>query len=107
MANLSKADQAAKVSQNEARRRKEEALARLRELEVAQKEGRVISREDAASAMAKAMSIVRAAVLRIPSATTRRVMAASDETEGREILTRECEAALRGAYDELSRYTSQ
>ena len=107
MPKLSKADQTAKVSQNEARRRKEEALARLRELEVAEKEGRVIPREAAASAMVKAMATVRAAVLRIPSTATRRIMAATDETEAREILTHECEAALRGASDELRDYISQ
>lgn len=103
MPQLSKSDAKAKVSANEARRRKEEALARLRELEVAEKEGKVIPRETAADAVTKAFSIVRTAVLRIPDKAARQVMAAGNAGEGREILLRECEGALKGAHDELQR----
>jgi hypothetical protein len=42
MPNLSKADQAAKVSQNEARRRKEVALAEIREMERDERAGRLL-----------------------------------------------------------------
>lgn len=105
MPKLSKRDQVAKVSQNEARRRKEVALARLREMEVAEREGKLIQVEAAADAIAKAFGIVKAAVLRIPDKAVRHVMAAAEPGEGREILIRECESALKGAHDELQRFT--
>ncbi|MBL8231035.1 MAG: hypothetical protein JNL98_21265 [Bryobacterales bacterium] len=91
------------VSQNEARRRKEVALARLRELEVAEREGKLITIEAAADTVTKAFSAVKAAVLRIPDKAARQVMAASNPAEGGEILRTECENALRGAHDELRR----
>jgi hypothetical protein len=104
MPKLSKADEAPKVSQNEARRRKELALARLREMEVAEREGKLIPVDVAADTVTKAFAMVKAAVLRIPDKTARHVMAAADPAAGREILARECENALKGAYDELQRF---
>jgi hypothetical protein len=63
---LSKADYRAKISQNEARRRKEVALATIREMEAAEKAGRLIPADQVEAAWAEIRNKIKGAVLRIP-----------------------------------------
>lgn len=51
----------------EAQRRKEAALARLREIEVAREEGRVVAVEDAAEGWGRMVSAFRSRMIAIPS----------------------------------------
>ena len=107
MPKLSKSDRAADESASEARRRKEVALARLRELEVQAKEGELVTMEAALDVVTKAFGAVKAAVLRIPDKATRHVMAAGDARAGRDLLMAECENALKGAHDDLCRFAGK
>ncbi|MBI4906595.1 MAG: hypothetical protein HY820_23400 [Acidobacteria bacterium] len=104
MPKLSKSDIFAKVSQNEARRRKEVALAELREMEVAKLRGELVARDAVSDAVTKAFGMVKAAVLRIPDKSARHVMAAGTPKEARDILLADCEGALKGAHDELAKF---
>jgi hypothetical protein len=63
--NLSKADRAAQVSANEARRRKEVALARLREMEVAEKARMLLPADEVRTAWVQVGGKIKDAVLRI------------------------------------------
>jgi phage terminase Nu1 subunit (DNA packaging protein) len=101
MPKLSKADQSAKVSQNEARRRKEIALARLREMEVAEKEGRLVPADAVTSTWSTIAGKIRDAVLRIPDKCAPALAAVQDAREARGILQAECEAILRTLSNEL------
>ena len=101
MPTLSKADKRAKVSQNEARRRKEVALARLRELELAEKETRLVSADAMTNTWTTVAGKMRDAVLRIPDKCAPAVAAAQDAREARGILQAECEAILRALSNEL------
>ena len=67
MPHLSKGDRAADVSANEARRRKEVALAGLRELQLRQAESKLLSASEVEQAWAGAVIKLRNAVLAIPS----------------------------------------
>ena len=98
---LSKADKSAVVSQNEARRRKEVALASLRELEVAEKLGQLVPREAMEATWVTLVSKLRDAVLRIPSKCAPQWAAAQDAKEARAILQTEVEAILRTLGNEL------
>lgn len=102
MPKLSQADRTSRVSANEARRRKEVALAELRELELAQRKGKLIDADQVASHWAAAGGKIRDAVLRIPDKCAAAVIAATDATEARGILLAECEAILRTLHDDLA-----
>lgn len=91
-----------RMSANEARRRKEVALARIREIELAEREGKLISRELVQDTWARLLASVRSGVLRIPDKTAQLAAATSDPREVRAILQRECEAALKAIHDELT-----
>jgi len=78
MPNLSKADQKAKVSANEARRRKELALAEIREMEAAEKAGRMIAVDQVNAAWADIRAKIKGAVLRIPVNCAAKVAAITD-----------------------------
>jgi phage terminase Nu1 subunit (DNA packaging protein) len=103
MPKLGKADQAAKVSANEARRRKEVALAELRELEVSEKAGRLIAAELVTDTWVKIVSGVRASVLRIPDNCAVSFASARDARAARKVLMIECETILRNMADEIRR----
>lgn len=101
MPNLSKADKVARVSATEARRRKEVALARLREMEVAEKAGQLWPAEQVRSLWVQVAGKIRDAVLRIPDKCAPAVTAAADAREGRAILAAECEAILKTLHDNI------
>lgn len=103
MPNLSRADKAAKVSATEARRRKEVALARLRELEVAEKTRQLLSAAEVRSTWVAVAAKIRDAVLRIPDKLAPQVVAAKDAMEARAILAAECEAILKTLAGEVER----
>jgi len=67
MPHLSKADRSAIVSTNEARRRKEVALASMRTLQLHQLEGKLIRVDQVEQAGAGAIIKLRTAVLAIPT----------------------------------------
>ncbi len=98
MPKLSKADQDAKVSQNEARRRKEVALARLRELEVAEREGRMLPADAIEDRWLKVAAAINAALDRIPPRCAQGVQAARDVRDAERILA----AEIRTIRTELS-----
>ncbi|WP_321470113.1 hypothetical protein [uncultured Paludibaculum sp.] len=102
MPKLSISDKTAKVSQNEARRRKEVALAELREMERDVKKGKLIDAEKVRDTWASVAGKLRDAVLRIPDKCAPVVITAADAAEARAILQTECEGILRALHDELS-----
>jgi hypothetical protein len=102
MPRLSKSDQRAKVSQNEARRRKEVALARLREMEADEKAGKLISADQVKDTWAKILGAVKTAVLRMPDKLAPQLAAVSDVREARAALLVECEAVLKGLHDQVT-----
>ena len=102
MPNLSRADKSAKVSANEARRRKEVALARLREIEVAERTRQLLSAAEVRSAWVTVAGKIRDAVLRIPDKCAPAVTAAADVMEARAILAAECEAILKVLSSDIS-----
>lgn len=106
MSKLSKADQHAKISATEARRRKEVALARLREMEADEKAGKLIPANQVKDAWVKILSAVKTGVLRMPDKLAPQVAAVSDAREARAILLAECEAVLKSLYDEIE-YTAR
>jgi hypothetical protein len=101
MPKLSKADQRRKVSANEARRRKEVALARLREMEADEKAGKLIRAELVKDTWTKILAAVKAGVLRLPDKLAPQMAAVSDAPEARKILKGECEAILKGLHEEI------
>jgi hypothetical protein len=98
---LSNSDKAAKVSANEARRRKETALAELRELEVQQKRGELVKVEDVRNAWATVVRTIRDGVMRIPDKCAPAIAAAADAREVRTLLAAECESILKGLVEEV------
>jgi hypothetical protein len=82
MPTLSKTDCRARVSQNEARRRKEMALCELRELDVAERKHNLIAADQVWDAWNKDVGNVRGAVVRIPTSAP----AAAANTAGRKCL---------------------
>lgn len=101
MPKLSRADKQAKVSANEARRRKEVALARLREMEADEKAGKLVAAERVKDAWAKIVGSIKTAVLRMPDKLAPQLAAVSDAREARAILLAECEAVLKGLHEEI------
>ena len=106
MPNLSRADRQAKTSTNEARRRKEVALARLREMESDEKAGKLISADRVKNVWVKVLATVKAGVLRMPDKLAPQMAAVSDAREARAALLVECEAVLKGLHDEIT-YTAR
>jgi hypothetical protein len=96
MPTLSKADQKARISQNEARRRKEVALAKLRELEAREKEGKLISREHALQVWSEALGRIRDRCLAVPDRMAPQLVAIIEVTEIRNKLRHEMEDLLTG-----------
>jgi hypothetical protein len=90
---LSKADRSAVISANEARRRKETALAELRELELRQRRGELIEAADAVREWSSACAMVRTRLLALPDRVAAS-LAGKAEAEIREALTSEITAAL-------------
>lgn len=66
MPKLSKADQEAKISTNEARRRKEVALAHLREMEAAQRAGMLLVASEVRKTWAEGFSALKDRILILP-----------------------------------------
>jgi hypothetical protein len=89
---LSHIDQQSKVSATEARRRKECALASLREIQLAEIEGRLLRADQVEQLWSAAIVKIRTAVLAIPS---RCALKFSNPREAEQIIRAECEAALR------------
>ena len=101
MPNLSAADRAAKISANEARRRKEVALARLREIEVAEREGKLIAADAVADRWRAIAGKLGAALDRIPSRCAHAVHAAKDQREAEKLLAAEVRTIRKELADEL------
>jgi phage terminase Nu1 subunit (DNA packaging protein) len=74
------------------RTRKEAALASLRELQLAQAEGKLVKASEAARAWASAVVRLRQAVLAIPARCAARF---ADPRHAEALIRAECEAALR------------
>jgi hypothetical protein len=106
MPKLSKADRKAKVSANEARRRKEVALARLREMEADEKAGKLIPAASVTDAWVKILGAVKAGVLRLPDKLAPQLAATADALEVRAILSSECEIILKDLHAELHHIAS-
>ena len=95
MPKLSIADHRARVSQNEARRRKEVALAEIREAEAGEKAGRLLAADQVNAAWADTRTKIKGAVLRLPVKCATKMAAVSDPREVRAVLQAECESILR------------
>lgn len=94
MPKLSRADQAAKVSATEANRRKSVAIAGRRELELAQLQGKLLSRDAVVKAWSESYRAVRDRMLSIPDRTAAELAVCQSEPEVRLVLRREIEDAL-------------
>jgi hypothetical protein len=97
MPKLSKADQEAKISTTEARRRKEVALARLREMEAAQRAGMLLVAAEVRKTWAEGLSALKDRILILPDRLAAR-LANRPEDEVRAILRDELEECLRGIH---------
>ena len=97
MPKLSKADQAAKISTTEARRRKEVALAELRELEVRQRRGELLEAAEVQKQWAHGLASLRDRLLSLPDRLGA-VLAGRGEVQARAILRNALEEALRGIH---------
>lgn len=90
-----------KVSFTEARRRKEVALADLRELEVKEKRGKLIDGDALANSLAKLGQVIRESVQRVALQLAPEIHAARDEWEAREIAQRGVDQILTDAANGL------
>jgi hypothetical protein len=97
MPKLSKADRASKISQNEARRRKELALAEIREMERDQKRGALLPAAEVRKVWAERLAALKDRVLMLPDRLAAR-LANRPEPELRGILRDELEECLRGIH---------
>ncbi len=97
MPKLSKADQAAKITTNEARRRKELALAEIREMERDKLRGALLPAADVRKVWAERLSALKDRVLMLPDRLAAR-LANRPEAEVRTILRDELEQALRAIH---------
>ena len=99
---LSKADKTANVSATEARRRKEVALAEIREMERDKRRGDLIDRAEVRQTWLKVSIQFRDALMRIPSKCAPSVAAASgDPREVERVLLAEVEGILRTLSNDL------
>jgi phage terminase Nu1 subunit (DNA packaging protein) len=99
---LSKADKAAVVSASEARRRKEVALAELREMERDKRRGDLIERAEVRQTWLKVAVQFRDALMRIPTKCAPSVAAAAgDAREVERVLLAEVEGILRTLANDL------
>lgn len=97
MPKLSKADQHAKISATEARRRKELALAEIREMERDQKRGSLLPAAEVRKVWAERLGALKDRVLMLPDRLSAR-LANRPETEVRGVLRDELEECLRGIH---------
>lgn len=102
MPHLSKADKAAKVSVTEAQRRKEVALAKTREIELAQLEGKLVPKAEVTRFWAGRCGAIRDSFLSMPDRLAAR-LAGKHEAEIRVALRDEIEEALRSLHAEAQR----
>ena len=102
MPKLSKADQAAKISTTEARRRKEVALAELREMEAAQRAGELLPAAGVRQTWAAGLAALKDRILILPDRLAAR-LAHRPESEVRAILRDELEECLRGIHADAAR----
>jgi hypothetical protein len=92
-----------RVSESEARRRKEVALATIRELEAAERAGSVIPVDQVEAAWSDVRVRIKTAVLRLPEKCAPKLVGLADAREARLILHAECEAILRNLSDDILR----
>ena len=97
MPKLSKADQAAKISATEARRRKELALAEIREMERDKLRGALLPAAEVRKVWADRLAALKDRVLMLPDRLAAR-LANRPEAEVRAILRDELEECLRGIH---------
>lgn len=97
MPKLSKADKKAKISQTEARRRKELALAEIREMERDQKRGSLLPATEVRKVWADRLGALKDRVLMLPDRLAAR-LANRPEAEVRGVLRDEIEECLRGIH---------
>ncbi len=97
MPRLSKADKQAKISQNEARRRKELALAEIREMERDEKRGALLPAAEVRKVWADRLGALKDRVLMLPDRLAAR-LANRPEVEVRGVLRDELEECLRGIH---------
>lgn len=97
MPKLSKADQQAKVSANEAERRRKVAMAQIREMECAQKRGALLPAAEVRKVWAGRLGALKDRVLMLPDRLAAR-LANRPEADVRVILRDELEDCLRGIH---------
>jgi hypothetical protein len=97
MPKLSKADERTKISANEARRRKEVALAELRELERDRVKGKLLPAADVEKVWSENLACIRDRMLMLPDRLAAR-LAGRDESFIRQQMRTEIEEALRNAH---------
>jgi hypothetical protein len=86
MPHLTKADKEAKISQTEATRQKEVALARLRQIEVEQLEGSVVDVELMERAWSTAIKTITGSLLALPDRRAPEIAALTDPRQVRDML---------------------
>jgi hypothetical protein len=91
---VERVERPSKVTQNEARRRKEVALAGTRELQLRVLEGKLLSRDTVVKVWAEAYHALRDKMLTIPDRTAAALALCQSEAECRRIVRSEIEDAL-------------
>ena len=102
MPTLSKADKKIKVSQVEADRRRTLALARLRELELAEKQGKLIDRSKVEREWFEHGRLIRDAFLGIPARLGSLLASISDPHQIHQLLDAELRKALNEVADTVT-----
>ena len=99
---MARASKGAMATESESRRRKEKALADLRELEVGEKKGKLVAKAEVQSFWSERCANIRDAFLNMPDRLAAR-LAGKHEAEIRVALRDEIEEALRSLHAEAQR----
>jgi hypothetical protein len=104
---LSKADKRHKISSAEARRRKEVALARIREMEADRLAGKLIDRSTVESTWFAKARQLRDGILMIPDRISGLLLNQSEQPKIHAILTKELTKALSDLADDITRKSNE
>lgn len=94
MPTLSKVDKAAKISANEAQRRKEVALAEIREMERDLRRGTLVEVAEVEAAWTSMLAMIRDGLLGLPAKIAAKLAATNNEREVARLLKAEIRAQL-------------
>lgn len=101
MPNLTKRDKKNKITQTEAERRRAVAIAKLRELELKEKQGRLIDRTQVERTWFEHARLIRDGILSIPDRLSALMASISDPHKVHQLLDSELRKALSEVADSI------